>query len=107
MHFLPKPGFRAIVRTACFVGIVGAFVLAGREIRLFHAGRAIFHVLITVTMFLMLAYGWGRLLGGLWSYCGRISGCQRKPSSSPSVATRRIRTTPFVRATRRAYGHHA
>ena len=107
MHFLRTPDYRAVIRIAYFVGILGTLALAAREMCLFHASRAIFHVLVEVTTFLMLAYVWGKLLKGLWSLCSRISGCERKSPPSSSAARRRLRTTPFVRASRRVYGHNA
>lgn len=107
MKFIRKINFHATMRIAYFAGILGAFALAARAMCIFHAGRTLFHVLAEVATFLMLAYVWGKLLKGLWSLCSRISGCERKSPPSSSAARRRLRTTPFVRANRRVYGHNA
>lgn len=107
MQLSRSPKFRALLRLASFAGALCAFVLAARGLCLFHAGRLIVHALIAGTAFLMLAYCWGMLLGKLWAWSGRISGCERKSVPSSFVARRRLRTTPFVRANRRACGYNA
>ena len=107
MHLSPSPKVRALLRIASFAGTLCALILAARGLCLFHAGRLIVHALVAGTAFLMLAYCWGMLLGKLWAWSGRISGCERKSVPSSFVARRRLRTTPFVRANRRACGYNA
>jgi len=107
MHLSRSPKFRAVLRIASFAGTLCAFVLAARGMCLFHTGRLIVHALVEGATFLMLAYVWGMLLGKLWAWSGRISGCKRKSVPSSSTARRRLRTTPFIRANRRACGHNA
>jgi len=107
MQLSRSPKFHAFLRIASFAGTLCALVLAAREMCLFHAGRLIAHALIEGTAFLMLAYCWGMLLGKLWAWSGRISGCERKSVPSSSTARRRLRTTPFIRANRRVCGHNA
>lgn len=107
MKFIRKINFHATMRIAYFAGILGAFAFAARAMCIFHAGRTLFHVLAEVTTFLMLAYVWGKLLAGLWSVCSRLSGYESKSVSPSPAVKRRLRTTPFARANRRAYGHNA
>lgn len=107
MNYFHSMNFRPASRIAVFAGILCAFALTSRELCSFHFGRVVFHVLTETTTFLMLAYVCGKLLAKLWSFSGRISGCDRKVLSPSSSARRRLRTTPFARANRRAYGYHA
>ena len=107
MQLSRSPKFRALLRIASFAGTLCALVLAMHVMCLFHASRLIVHALIEGTAFLMLTYVWGMLLGKLWAWSGRISGCERKSVPSSFVARRRLRATPFVRANRRACGHNA
>ncbi len=99
--------FRPVLRVAGFAGTLCAFVLAARGLCLFHAGRWMVHVLVETTAFPMLAYCWGRLLGKLWTWSGRIARCEQKHAAIATAARRRLRTTPFARAARRACGNNA
>ena len=105
MHLSRSPKFRAVLRIASFAGTLCAFVLAARGVCLFHTGRLIVHALVEGATFLMLAYVWGMLLGKLWTLSGRISGYE--PKRTVPAVRRRLRTTPFVRANRRACGNNA
>ena len=105
MQLSRSPKVHAFLRIASFAGTLCALVLAAREMCLFHAGRLIVHALIEGATFLMLAYVWGMLLGKLWALSGRISGYE--PKRTVPAVRRRLRTTPFVRANRRACGHNA